>query len=64
MIVCHCAVVSDRQVGEVIASGATTLAQVCRATDAGRKCGSCVFTVKQILTLVRPGLTRPAGALP
>ena len=49
MIICHCAVVSDRSVTEVIASGARTLAHVCRATDAGRHCGACVLNVKRMI---------------
>ena len=50
MIICHCAVVSDRVVTEAVASGAWSLAQVCRATDAGRDCGACVFNVKRVIT--------------
>lgn len=50
MIICQCAVVSDRLVTEVVDSGARTLAQVCRATEAGRDCGACVFNVKRIIT--------------
>ena len=50
MIICQCAVVSDRLVAEVVASGARSLAQVCHATEAGRDCGACVFNVKRIIT--------------
>lgn len=50
MIICHCAVVSDRLVTEVVASGARTLAHVCRATKAGRDCGSCVQAVRRVVT--------------
>ena len=50
MIICQCAVVSDRSVTEAVASGARSLAQVCRATQAGRDCGSCVFAVRRVLT--------------
>ena len=53
MIICHCAVVSDRSVSQAVASGARSLAQVCRATGAGRDCGACVFSVKQVITEVR-----------
>lgn len=49
MIVCHCEVVSDREVVESIDGGARTLAQVCRATGAGRNCGGCVFSLKRLL---------------
>jgi bacterioferritin-associated ferredoxin len=49
MIVCHCEVVSDREVVESITGGARSLAQVCGATGAGRNCGGCVFALKRLL---------------
>jgi bacterioferritin-associated ferredoxin len=49
MLVCHRAVVSDREVVSVMAGGACTLAQICRATSAGRGCGSCVPTLRALL---------------
>ena len=49
MIFCHCAVVSDRAVATAVEAGARTVAQVCRATGAGRECGSCVFAVKALI---------------
>lgn len=50
MIICQCAVVSDRAVIQAVDSGARTLAQVCRVTDAGQDCGACVFNVKRVIT--------------
>ena len=50
MIICHCAVVSDQRLTEAVESGAHTLAHVCRATNAGRDCGACVFSVKRVIT--------------
>ena len=50
MIICHCARVSDRSVTEAVNSGARTLAQVCRATEAGRDCGACVLNVRRVIT--------------
>jgi len=50
VIICQCAVVSDRLVTQAIAAGARSLAQVCRATDAGGDCGACVFTIKRVIT--------------
>ena len=49
VIVCHCAVVGDKQIADAAAAGATTLSQVCASTGAGRDCGSCVFSVRRIL---------------
>ena len=39
MYVCHCAVVTDRDVLESIANGARCVADVARQTGAGRTCG-------------------------
>jgi bacterioferritin-associated ferredoxin len=55
VIICQCAVVSDRVVTETVVSGARSLAQVCRATGAGRDCGACVFSVKRVISEVRHG---------
>ena len=49
MIVCHCAVVNDRDVVQAWDSGARSLGQACRATGAGTDCGSCVFSLKRLL---------------
>jgi bacterioferritin-associated ferredoxin len=49
VIVCHCEVVNDQQITRAIDQGARTVAQVCRATGAGRNCGSCIFTLKRLL---------------
>lgn len=48
MIICHCEVVSDRDVAAAVDAGARTTAQVCGATGAGRGCGTCVFSVKRL----------------
>ena len=61
MIVCHCAVVNDHAVSRAVDNGAGTVAQVCAATGAGRGCGSCVLTVKRLLSQ-RVELTRPTHA--
>lgn len=49
VIVCHCAVVGDKQIASAAAAGASTLSQVCASTGAGRDCGACVFSVRRIL---------------
>ena len=46
MIVCHCRVVSDRDVAAAVDAGARTLGSVCQSTGAGQDCGSCIFAVK------------------
>lgn len=49
VIVCHCKVVSDRQVKSAIADGAKSLSAVCMATGAARECGGCIFTLKAMV---------------
>jgi bacterioferritin-associated ferredoxin len=49
LIVCHCRVVSDRDVDAALAEGARTVAAVCRATGAAQDCGSCIFTLKSLV---------------
>lgn len=49
MIVCQCAVVSDRTIRNAVDQGARTTAAVCRQTGAGQDCGSCIFTVKALV---------------
>jgi bacterioferritin-associated ferredoxin len=49
MYVCHCTVVSDRDILASIADGARCVADVARATGAGRTCGGCVETVRELV---------------
>ncbi len=49
MILCHCAVVGDREIARAVDSGATTVAAVCRTTGAGQQCGSCIFSVRRVV---------------
>jgi bacterioferritin-associated ferredoxin len=49
VIVCHCRVVTDRQVTQAVERGARSLSGVCRSTGAGQDCGSCVFSVRRLL---------------
>lgn len=49
MIVCHCHVVSDRDIRAAADAGARTVAQAARACKAGTDCGGCVFTVRRVL---------------
>jgi bacterioferritin-associated ferredoxin len=49
MIVCHCRVVSDRDISQAISDGARTVASVCKRTGASQDCASCIFTVKALV---------------
>ncbi|MFD7075297.1 bacterioferritin-associated ferredoxin [Nocardioides sp. NPDC057577] len=50
MIVCQCRVVTDRDVDVALADGARTVSAICRSTGAAQDCGSCIFSVKKIVT--------------
>lgn len=49
MIVCHCKVVTDRDVDAAISDGARSVGAVCRSTGAAQECGSCIFTVRALV---------------
>ena len=49
MIVCHCAVVSSRHITEALRGGARSVSEVCRRTGAAQSCGTCVFSVRQVV---------------
>jgi bacterioferritin-associated ferredoxin len=49
VIVCHCRVVTDGDITDALQDGARTVSEVCRRTGAGQNCGSCIFSVKQIV---------------
>ena len=49
MIVCHCGVVSSRDIDEAWEQGARSVQEVCHRTGAGLSCGTCVFSIQQIL---------------
>jgi bacterioferritin-associated ferredoxin len=50
MYVCHCHVVTDRDIVESIANGARCIADLARATGAGRTCGGCVPTMRDLVS--------------
>ena len=49
MIVCHCGVVSSRDIVAAWDEGAQSVSQVCDRTGAAQNCGTCVFSVRQVL---------------
>jgi len=49
MIVCHCGVVSSRDIAEALDAGARGVDDVCRMTGAAQNCGACVFSVQRIV---------------
>ena len=47
--VCHCAVVTDRDVIESVANGARCVRDVALQTGAGRVCGGCISTLRELV---------------
>ena len=50
MIVCHCEVVSDRQIRKAIGNGAKCPREIGSATGAGTECGNCLPSIAGLLT--------------
>lgn len=49
MIVCHCAVVSSKDITNALEDGARTVSEVCRRTGAAQACGTCILSVCQVV---------------
>jgi len=49
MILCHCNVVSDRQVRAAVLDGADDIDEVTEACAAGGNCGQCAPAIEAIL---------------
>jgi bacterioferritin-associated ferredoxin len=60
MYVCHCAVVTERDVMASIANGARCIADVARETSAGQTCGGCVATLRELVCQHCPVTQRSA----
>jgi bacterioferritin-associated ferredoxin len=59
MILCHCAVVSDREVRDAIAAGATDVCALAEVCGTSRACGGCLPAVRT--ELQRHGLPTDDG---
>ena len=49
MLVCHCAVVSDRTIRSAMAAGAADVDAVGQRCGAGTACGGCVPGIEELL---------------
>lgn len=63
MYVCHCAVVTDGDVLESIANGARCVADVARQTGAGRTCGNCVSSLRDLVCQHCPVRAEPVASV-
>jgi bacterioferritin-associated ferredoxin len=64
VLVCHCRVVSDRQIDAALAAGAGTTRAVVRATHAGTGCGGCISSLRaRIEEALAPQASPAARAL-
>ena len=51
MYICLCFGVSDSNVKKAIADGASTIAEIQKKSNAGKKCGACLMTLQDLLDL-------------
>jgi bacterioferritin-associated ferredoxin len=65
VILCHCAVVTDRDLAACVHEGARTAGQVMARTGAGTGCGGCVLAVRACAKalLGQDGCTSPDPVL-
>ena len=63
MLVCHCRVVSERQIDEALAAGASDARAVVRATRAGTGCGGCLSSLRARIEQALAPDAAPAPAL-
>ena len=63
VIVCQCNVVSDRVIRKAVSRGASTVADLMVACDAGTCCGACHPELEALLALGRKAVT-PGGSAP
>jgi bacterioferritin-associated ferredoxin len=62
MIVCLCANVSERQLAETIAAGASTVKEVGRRCGAGTGCGACKPLIRECLSRCRAAAATESAA--
>ena len=61
MLICHCAVVSDRAIRAAIVDGATDVAEVGQRCGAARACGGCVPGIESLLAEAALAIREPAS---
>jgi bacterioferritin-associated ferredoxin len=60
MVVCHCELVNDRTINEILSGAVTTVEEVTERCGAGGRCGGCHDSIERLLvaseTRVRVGV--------
>lgn len=49
MVVCHCSIVTDREIREQVRAGALSADDIAARCDAGARCGGCRPVVEALL---------------
>lgn len=62
MFVCHCAVLTDRDIVAAVECGARDECQVAEACGAGKRCGNCLPVVRALLRERGIRIDRPLTA--
>ena len=62
MVVCHCYVVSDREIRAQIQAGALTAEDLASRCDAGTGCGGCQPVIEALLAETNVAIRRVAVA--
>ncbi|HET9959395.1 MAG TPA: (2Fe-2S)-binding protein [Polyangiaceae bacterium] len=62
MLICHCNLVTDREIREAIRAGAHTVCAVSEACDAGSCCGGCRPMIEKLIRLERRALSQPPAS--
>ncbi len=59
MVVCHCAVVSDRAIRAAVANGAQDVDAVGARCEAGVACGGCIPGIEELLADAATAIREP-----
>lgn len=49
MVICHCNIVNDRRIRELVAAGAQSVPAIGARCGAGRDCGSCLNAIEDLV---------------